>query len=65
MLMLSRSTFRLCCKARAEKYEQKNVKYGVLAKVVREGGFFFVVMCRLSARVMRDIMATVSLYRSS
>ncbi|KZV66237.1 hypothetical protein PENSPDRAFT_689185 [Peniophora sp. CONT] len=41
--------FRICLKTRAEKYEQKNVKYGVLAQVVREGGFFFVVMCRLSA----------------
>ncbi|KZV75953.1 hypothetical protein PENSPDRAFT_550036, partial [Peniophora sp. CONT] len=41
--------FRLCCRARAAKYERTNVKYGVLATVIRDGGFFFVVMCRLSS----------------
>ncbi|KZV75952.1 hypothetical protein PENSPDRAFT_680672 [Peniophora sp. CONT] len=41
--------FRQCWRARAEKYELTNIKYGVVATVIRQGGFFLVVMCRLSS----------------
>ncbi|KZV75950.1 hypothetical protein PENSPDRAFT_646749 [Peniophora sp. CONT] len=41
--------FRQCWRARAEKFEQTNIKYGALASVIRQGGFFLVVLCRLSS----------------
>lgn len=40
--------FRLCCKGRAHKYEEKNIKYGILTYVIRQEGFLFILMARLS-----------------
>ncbi|KZV77371.1 hypothetical protein PENSPDRAFT_707259 [Peniophora sp. CONT] len=41
--------FRWCCRARGEKLEKTNITYGVLARVVREGGFKIALVARLSA----------------
>lgn len=41
--------FRLCCRARGEKLEKTNLRYGLLSAVVRQGGFRVAVMARLSA----------------
>ncbi|VDB95861.1 unnamed protein product [Peniophora sp. CBMAI 1063] len=41
--------FRWCCRARGEKLERTNITYGVLARVVREGGFKIALVARLSA----------------
>lgn len=42
------STFRYMCSARAEKLERTNVKYGLLAYVVRREGFLLILLIRLS-----------------
>ncbi|ORX37080.1 hypothetical protein BD324DRAFT_656291 [Kockovaella imperatae] len=41
--------FKYLLRKRAEKYERDNVNYACMAYVVREGGFFFIFMARLSA----------------
>ncbi|KAI0031118.1 hypothetical protein K488DRAFT_52753, partial [Vararia minispora EC-137] len=41
--------FKWCCRARGEKLEKTNMTYGVLARVVREGGFKIALVARLSA----------------
>jgi len=40
--------FKYCCRARGEKLEKENLNYACLAKVVRDGGFFVALICRLS-----------------
>ncbi|TBU41574.1 hypothetical protein BD309DRAFT_1010793 [Dichomitus squalens] len=42
-------TFRYCCKARGEKAEQKNLRFGLLSEVIREGGFKMAIIVRYSA----------------
>ncbi|KAI0033041.1 hypothetical protein K488DRAFT_48531 [Vararia minispora EC-137] len=41
--------FRYFFRARAEKYEKKNLRYGLLAHVVRNNGLFVAFMMRMSA----------------
>lgn len=41
--------FRYCCRARAEKYEKKNLHYACMAYVMRHGGFWICLLARLSA----------------
>jgi uncharacterized membrane protein YdjX (TVP38/TMEM64 family) len=41
--------FKYWCRARAEKYERNNLNYAIMAYVVRDGGFFFIFIARLSA----------------
>ncbi|KAI0314644.1 hypothetical protein OF83DRAFT_1135849 [Amylostereum chailletii] len=41
--------FKWCCRARGEKLERTNFTYGILARVVREGGFKIALIARLSA----------------
>ncbi|KAJ7641453.1 hypothetical protein FB45DRAFT_739189, partial [Roridomyces roridus] len=41
--------FKYCCTARSEKMEKTQISYGVLAHVVREGGFWVVLIIRFSA----------------
>ncbi|KAF7293232.1 hypothetical protein HMN09_01201400 [Mycena chlorophos] len=41
--------FKSACSARGAKMEQKDLSYGVLAHVVREGGFLVVLVVRYSA----------------
>ncbi|KAJ7151861.1 hypothetical protein C8R43DRAFT_951033 [Mycena crocata] len=43
------STFKYACTARCEKIEQKDLSYGLLAHVVRKGGFWVVLIVRYSA----------------
>ncbi|KZP22877.1 hypothetical protein FIBSPDRAFT_824015 [Athelia psychrophila] len=40
--------FKYCCRARGEKLEKENLQYACLARVVRDGGFPVVLICRLS-----------------
>nr|VWP00670.1 SGE1 protein [Ganoderma boninense] len=41
--------FKYWCRARAKRTEEKNLKYALLAQVVRDGGFKIPVIMRLSA----------------
>ncbi|KAI0648623.1 snare associated Golgi protein-domain-containing protein [Trametes meyenii] len=41
--------FRWFCMVRGKKWEEKNLQYGLLAEVVREGGFLIAVIIRFSA----------------
>ncbi|KAI0667983.1 snare associated Golgi protein-domain-containing protein [Trametes maxima] len=41
--------FRWFCMVRGKKWEEKNLQYGLLAEVVREGGFVIAVVIRFSA----------------
>ena len=43
------SAFKYCCRARGEKLEKNNLKYALLARVVRDGGFKVALIARLSA----------------
>ncbi|KAJ7471909.1 hypothetical protein FB451DRAFT_1399207 [Mycena latifolia] len=42
-------TFKYACTARGEKMEAKDISYGLLAHVVRRGGFMIVLVIRYSA----------------
>ncbi|KAI0788371.1 hypothetical protein C8Q74DRAFT_1257601, partial [Fomes fomentarius] len=42
-------TFRYCCKGRAEKMEEKNLRYALLSAVIREGGLKMAIIVRYSA----------------
>ncbi|KAJ7086480.1 hypothetical protein B0H15DRAFT_986792 [Mycena belliarum] len=42
-------TFKYACSARGAKYEAKDLKYGLLAHIVRNGGFKIVLVIRYSA----------------
>ncbi|KAJ7749913.1 hypothetical protein B0H16DRAFT_1550599 [Mycena metata] len=42
-------TFKYMCTARGEKMERSNLSYGLLAHVVRKGGFLVVLVVRYSA----------------
>ncbi|KAJ7485191.1 hypothetical protein B0H11DRAFT_2279441 [Mycena galericulata] len=42
-------TFKYCCSARTGKIEAKNLDYGLLAHVVRKGGFLVIIVIRYSA----------------
>ncbi|KAJ7675452.1 hypothetical protein B0H17DRAFT_130803 [Mycena rosella] len=42
-------TFKYACSARGAKYEAKDLSYGLLAHVVRHGGFLIVLVIRYSA----------------
>ncbi|KAJ7485172.1 hypothetical protein B0H11DRAFT_1152805 [Mycena galericulata] len=42
-------TFKYACTARGEKMEAKDLSYGILAHVVRNGGFIVVLVVRYSA----------------
>ncbi|KAJ7736723.1 hypothetical protein DFH07DRAFT_96882 [Mycena maculata] len=42
-------TFKYACSARGAKMEAKNIRYGLLAHVVRSGRFWIVLVIRLSA----------------
>ncbi|KZP09580.1 hypothetical protein FIBSPDRAFT_839327 [Athelia psychrophila] len=39
--------FKFCCRTRVKKLEKEYLLYSCLARVVRDGGFFFVLICRL------------------
>ncbi|EKM57848.1 uncharacterized protein PHACADRAFT_89628 [Phanerochaete carnosa HHB-10118-sp] len=41
--------FRYCCSARGKKYEQTQISYACLARIVRDGGFKIAVIARFSA----------------
>ncbi|KAF7336233.1 hypothetical protein MVEN_02171200 [Mycena venus] len=41
--------FKYACSARGRKLEEKNIEYGALAHVVRQGGFWIVLVMRYSA----------------
>ena len=41
--------FKYWCKARGQRTEEANLKYAVLAQVVRDGGFMIPVVMRLGA----------------
>ncbi|KAF8308584.1 hypothetical protein DL93DRAFT_1876961 [Clavulina sp. PMI_390] len=41
--------FKYCCSGRSKKYEREKLGYACLAKVVREGGFWAVLIIRYSA----------------
>ena len=43
------STFRYCCRARAQKVEEKDLKYALLTEVIRDGGLKMAIMVRYSA----------------
>lgn len=43
------STFRYCCRGRAEKAEQKNLKYALISEVLRDGGIRIATTVRFSA----------------
>ncbi|KAI0788372.1 hypothetical protein C8Q74DRAFT_677364 [Fomes fomentarius] len=42
-------TFRVACRGRAQKAEDKNLRYAFLSAVIQEGGFKMAVMMRYSA----------------
>ncbi|KAJ7513223.1 hypothetical protein B0H11DRAFT_1949085 [Mycena galericulata] len=42
-------TFKYACRARGEKIEKTNLQFGLMAYVVRKGGFLIVLMIRYSA----------------
>ncbi|KAJ7336789.1 hypothetical protein DFH08DRAFT_620612, partial [Mycena albidolilacea] len=42
-------TFKYACRARGEKIEKANLQFGLMAFVVRRGGFLIVLMIRYSA----------------
>ncbi|KAJ7119590.1 hypothetical protein C8R44DRAFT_878008 [Mycena epipterygia] len=42
-------TFKYACTARGEKMEAKDISYGLLAHIVRHGGFLMVLVIRFSA----------------
>ncbi|KAM5544919.1 hypothetical protein V8D89_001817 [Ganoderma adspersum] len=42
-------TFRYCCRARAQKVEEKDLKYALLTEVIRDGGLKMAIMVRYSA----------------
>lgn len=44
-----RSVFRYFCTARSRGWEEKKLRYGLLAEVVRQGGFVMAVVLRYSA----------------
>ena len=44
----TRSAFKHWCKARGKRTEETNLKYALLAQVVRDGGFKIPVVMRLS-----------------
>ncbi|KAH9926529.1 snare associated Golgi protein-domain-containing protein [Amylocystis lapponica] len=41
--------FKYCCAARGEKLERTDIRYGCLARVVRDGGFKIAIIARYSA----------------
>jgi uncharacterized membrane protein YdjX (TVP38/TMEM64 family) len=41
--------FKYCLRGRAVKLEDSNPNYASLAHIVREGGFFLIIVIRLSA----------------
>ncbi|KAJ7629449.1 hypothetical protein DFH06DRAFT_1006089, partial [Mycena polygramma] len=41
-------TFKYACRARGEKIEAKNIEYGALAHVIRQSGFWMVLVIRYS-----------------
>lgn len=41
--------FRYCLRGRAVKFEESSANYASLTHIVREGGFFLIVVIRLSA----------------
>ncbi|KAF7328917.1 hypothetical protein MVEN_02521500 [Mycena venus] len=41
--------FKYACSARGRKLEEQNIEYGAMAHVVREGGFWIVLIMRYSA----------------
>ena len=43
------STFKYFCTARAQKNEQKSVKYALIAEVIRQGGIKMAIMVRYSS----------------
>ncbi|EMD33347.1 hypothetical protein CERSUDRAFT_117966 [Gelatoporia subvermispora B] len=47
--LISFLVFRYACATRGPKYEQKNIQYACLARVVRKGGFLIVLVMRYSA----------------
>ncbi|EPQ57042.1 hypothetical protein GLOTRDRAFT_38941, partial [Gloeophyllum trabeum ATCC 11539] len=40
--------FKYLLRNRAAKFEEKKIQYAALAKVIREGGFLVVLICRYS-----------------
>ncbi|KAH9925871.1 snare associated Golgi protein-domain-containing protein [Epithele typhae] len=41
--------FKYCCSKRAQKQEEKNLKYALTAEVIREGGLLIAIIVRYSA----------------
>ncbi|KAJ7700370.1 hypothetical protein B0H17DRAFT_1047094 [Mycena rosella] len=57
-------TFKYACTARSEKLEAKELSYGLLAHVVRQGGFLMVLIIRFSAippHLATTVFATVGI----
>jgi hypothetical protein len=42
------SVFRYFCSARGRKVEENNIRYGTLARAVREGGLLIAIIARYS-----------------
>ncbi|KAH9821570.1 hypothetical protein DFH28DRAFT_524897 [Melampsora americana] len=53
--------FKYACKARAARYEEKNLSFATLSLVIREGGFWIAFLARLSAipsHLLTPVLAT-------
>ena len=47
-LIIIPSVFRLCCKGRREKTEEKHLRYALFSEVVRVGGLQTAIVVRYS-----------------